>query len=76
MMLLYLNSANGKAQDVFHSGYLIQESPNNQFADTFSYNPLDVGWVDNDLEEGHLINYSMYKSREAFKRIRINWFIF
>jgi uncharacterized protein len=67
VMLLYLNSANGKAMDVFHSGYMIHESPNSQVPDTFSYDPLDTRWADYDLEEGHLINYSLFKTREAYK---------
>lgn len=66
-MLLYLSSANGKAADIYHSGYLIHEAPNSQFPDTFSYNPLDISFIKYDLEEGHLINYSLYKNREAYK---------
>jgi putative CocE/NonD family hydrolase len=66
-MLLYLHSDNGKAADIFHSGYLIHETANNPSPDTFRNDPLDVSYSKYDLEEGHLVNYAQYKSREAYK---------
>lgn len=66
-MLLYLNSAETKATDIFHSGYLIYENANNTLPDTFRYDPLDVSYSKFDLEDGHLINYAQYKNREAYK---------
>lgn len=65
-MLLYLHSGE-KATDVFHSGYLIHENANDPFPDSFKYDPLDVSYSKFDLEDGHLINYALYKNREAFK---------
>jgi len=65
-MLLYLHSGE-KTTDVFHSGYLIHENANDPIADSFIYNPLDVSFSKYDLEDGNLINYALYKNREAFK---------
>ena len=66
-LLLYLNSTETTATDIFHSGYLIPENANSALPDTFRYNPLDVSYSNYDLEDGHLVNYAQYKNREAFK---------
>ena len=65
-MLLYLHSGE-KPTDVFHSGYLIHENANDPMPDSFTYDPLDISYSKFDLEDGHLINYALYKNREGFK---------
>ena len=66
-ILLYLHSDETKSTDIFHSGYMIHENANNPMPDTFRYDPLDVSYSKYDLEDGHLINYALYKNREAYK---------
>jgi putative CocE/NonD family hydrolase len=65
-LLLYLHSGE-KATDVFHSGYLINENANDPTPDSFKYDPMDVSFAKYDLEEGNLVNYAQYKTREAYK---------
>lgn len=64
---LFLSSKDGNATDIFQSGILQTVQPKNQQPDKYNYDPLDDSFLDYDLEDGHLINYSLYKSREAHK---------
>jgi uncharacterized protein len=67
-IILYLDSENGQAQDLFHSGYLRKEVPGKSAPDQYIYDPLDDDFLDYDLEDGHLLNYSLYKERDAHKK--------
>jgi putative CocE/NonD family hydrolase len=48
---LYLDSANGQANDVFHSGMLRVEKPSQSASDRFVYDPLDVRPAELEREE-------------------------
>jgi len=47
----YLDSKNGLANDVFHSGGLEELPPQDSLPDSFVYDPLDVRMVDLEREE-------------------------
>jgi putative CocE/NonD family hydrolase len=48
---LYLNSASGQANDVFHSGTLDREKPGQAAPDQYIYDPLDVRPAELEREE-------------------------
>ena len=48
---LYLNSANGRANDAFHSGTLQEEAPAVSEPDSYIYDPLDVRPAELEQEE-------------------------
>lgn len=50
-MRLYLNSTNGSANDVFHSGTLEETPPARAQPDSYIYDPLDVRPADLEREE-------------------------
>jgi len=52
---LYLNSANGQANDVFHSGTLDEAPPGAAQPDRYVYDPLDVRF--GELERGEIDAY-------------------
>jgi hypothetical protein len=53
--ILYLNSTNGEANDVFHSGSLTDEKPSAAKPDQYIYDPLDVRPA--ELEREEIKNY-------------------
>ena len=60
--ILYLNSTNGEANDVFHSGRLKEEKPGTAKPDQYVYDPLDVRPA--ELEKEEIKNY-ITDEREA-----------
>jgi hypothetical protein len=69
--IIYYLASDGIANDVFHSGILTNVQVNCKNPDTFTYNPLNIGWSNYDLEDGSLVNYSLYKNRESFKNTSV-----
>lgn len=53
--ILYLNSNNGEANDVFHSGSLSEERPGEVKPDRYTYDPMDVRPA--ELEKEEIKNY-------------------
>jgi putative CocE/NonD family hydrolase len=66
-MELYLNSLNASANSIFNCGSLDKEPPVESIPDQYEYNPLKSKFLEEDLKEGHLINYSLYHNSEIFK---------
>lgn len=68
-MSWYLSSRQGKANDMFHSGYLEQTPPpGRQEPDLFRYDPLEIMSKD---EVVHLSNRFLLYGREAFKKEKL-----
>ena len=67
LMVLYPSSTKNNASDLFNSGDLSTEYQNDPSPDSIKNNPLESGFLSNDLEECQLINYSLYKNREVHK---------
>jgi len=63
----YYLSSQGDGKSITSSGLLSPTLVNQKQADIFQYDPLNLSWINYDLEEGHLVNYSLYKNREVFK---------
>ena len=57
----------GNAKSIFSCGLLSTDLPTMAKSLQYRYNPLDVKWEEYDLEDGHLVNYALYKNREIFK---------
>jgi putative CocE/NonD family hydrolase len=62
---LYLHSSGNKATDVYNSGELSANAPEEEGQDSFIYNPLDTTYSSQKIQNA-MINYAWREAAEAF----------
>ena len=64
----YLSSENENAKDIFHSGHLDTSPVSKQKSDKIIYDPLDDTYFDLYLMNAPLVDMSLYRNNEAYKK--------